>query len=151
MTGLSILRPLVLFHQDDPATLAVNHVYYFGSELLVAPAVEPNVTDRVVYLPKGRWVDFWTNERIDRPAGGKNHAWANPDRTKLPVFARAGAIVPMLADLPQTLCDANYVSNDAVQRPTGGLLFRSYPAGTSAFTVYDGTAVGCTEGGGGVS
>ena len=146
-TGLPILRPLLLIHPDEPATFDIKHVYYFGSELVVAPVVEPNVTARVVYLPKGRWIDFWTNERIDRPAGG-NHAWANADRTKLPVFARAGAIIPMLAELPQTLCDANYVNNAQVRTPTDGLLVRVYPAAASRFIVHDGTDITCTTTGG---
>jgi alpha-D-xyloside xylohydrolase len=149
-TGLPILRPLVLLHQDDPGTFGINHVYYFGSELLVAPVVERNKTARAVYLPQGRWVDFWTNERIDRSIAGQNFAWSNPDRTKLPLFARDGAIIPMLLDLPQTLCDANYVNNDKIQTPTDGLVFRIYPAGTSEFTVYDNTVVTCKEAGGAV-
>ncbi|SFI23049.1 glycoside hydrolase family 31 protein [Planctomicrobium piriforme] len=150
-TGLPILRPLLLLHQDDPQTFDIHHVYYFGSELIVAPVVEPNVTARVVYLPKGQWIDFWTNERIDRSAGGGNHAWANPDRTRLPVFAREGAIIPMLADLPQTLCDADYVNNDQVRTPTNGLLIRIYPAPSSDFVVHDGTAIACTTAGGKVA
>jgi alpha-D-xyloside xylohydrolase len=149
-TGLPILRPLVLLHQDDPTTFGINHTYYFGSELLVAPVIEPNKTARGVYLPKGRWVDFWTNERIDRTDAGRNHPWSNPDRSKLPLFARDGAIVPMLSELPQTLCDANYVNNDKIRTPGDGLLFRIYPAGTSRFTVYDGTDVVCRAAGGGV-
>ena len=149
-TGMPILRPLVLLHQDDPTTFGINHVYYFGSELLVAPVVEPNKTARVVYLPKGRWIDFWTNERIDRSAAGGNHAWFNADRTKLPLFARAGAIIPMLAELPQTLCDANYVNNDAIRTPTDGLLVRIYPADASRFLVHDGTEITCRTSAGAV-
>jgi alpha-D-xyloside xylohydrolase len=143
-TGLPILRPLLLIHPDDPKTFDIKHAYYFGSELVVAPVVEPDVMARIVYLPKGRWIDFWTNEQIDHSTGGDNHAWANADRTKLPVFAREGAIVPMLAELPQTLCDANYVNNDQVRTPTDGLLVRIYPAATSQFVVHDGTDITCT-------
>jgi alpha-D-xyloside xylohydrolase len=149
-TGLPVLRPLVLLHQDDPTTFGINHVYYFGSELLVAPVVEPNKTARVVYLPTGRWIDFWTNERIDRSAAGGNHAWSNADRTKLPLFARDGAIIPMLAEVPQTLCDANYVNNNAIRSPTEGLLFRIYPADSSRFLVHDGTDVTCRTAAGAV-
>jgi alpha-glucosidase (family GH31 glycosyl hydrolase) len=127
-SGLPILRPLLLLHQDDRKTFDIKHVYYFGSELVVAPVVDRNVTARGVYLPKGRWIDFWTNERIDHSAGGGNHAWSNGYRTKLPVFAREGAILPMLADLPQTLCDANCVNNDQIRTPTDGLQVRVYPA-----------------------
>jgi alpha-D-xyloside xylohydrolase len=146
-TGLPIIRPLVLLHQDDSNTFSKNDVYYFGSELIVAPIIEPNKTARNVYLPKGRWIDFWTNELIDRTADGGDHPWSNPDRSKLPLFAREGAIIPMLAELPQTLCDSNYVNNDKIDTPTDGLLFRIYPADTSEFTVYDDTQVSCKKNG----
>lgn len=150
-TGLPILRPLLLIHQDDPRTFGIDHSYYFGSELLVAPIIEPNATTRTVYLPRGRWIDFWTNERIDHSPGGKDHAWSNADRSKLPVFAREGAIIPMLLDLPQTLCDADYVNNDAIRTPNDGLLVRVYPAESSRFVVHDGTEITCTTAAGAVA
>jgi alpha-D-xyloside xylohydrolase len=144
-TGLPILRPLVLMHQDDPTTFGIDHTYYFGSELLVAPIIEPNTTSRTVYLPRGVWLDFWTNERIDHSAAGSDHAWSNADRSKLPVFARDGAIVPMFLELPQTLCDADYVNNDAIQTAGDGLLVRIYPADSSHFVVHDGTEITCRK------
>ena len=42
-----------LIHPDDPKTFAVQHTYYFGGDLLVAPVIEPNATKRRVYLPEG--------------------------------------------------------------------------------------------------
>jgi hypothetical protein len=60
-TGLPILRPLVLLHQDDPRTMSVEHTYYFGGDLLVAPIIEANASTRQLYLPEGEWFDFWTN------------------------------------------------------------------------------------------
>lgn len=152
-TGLPIMRPLLLLHQDDPTTFGINHTYYFGNELLVAPLIARagNPPKRKVYLPRGRWIDFWTNERIDRSAGGHDHDWSNPDTDppKLPVFVREGAILPMLLEVPQTLCDANYVNNPGLKTRGDGLLFRIDPAGTSEFSVYDGTKVRCQAGAGG--
>src|SRR5262249_8323702 len=144
-TGLPIMRPLVLLHQEDRTTFGVDHTYYFGNELLVAPVIEPKASGRTVYLPRGRWVDFWTNELIDRGGRGDDFDWSNPDTDppKLPVFAREGSIIPMLLEVPQTLCDANYVNSDRIRTPGDGLLFRIYPAGTSRFTVFNGTDVTC--------
>ena len=56
----------------------------------------------------------------------------------------------MLLEVPQTLCDANYVNNDKIRTPGDGLLVRIYPAGTSRFLVYDGTDITCQADGGGV-
>jgi len=153
-TGLPIMRPLVLMHQDDPNTFGVQHTYYFGGDLVVAPVIEPNATRRRVYLPEGNWFDFWTNERH---AGGRVITWKNPaqpgePKSKIPVFVRSGAIVPfILGDDVQTLCDANYVNNMGVQTWEGGLDIRIYPAGTSRFTLFDGTDVDSVEGAGSTS
>ena len=54
----------------------------------------------------------------------------------------------MLLEVPQTLCDANYVNNDQIRTPGDGLLVRIYPAGFSRFLVYDGTDVTCQVDGG---
>jgi alpha-D-xyloside xylohydrolase len=126
----------VLLHQDDANTYGVRHAYYFGSELLVAPFIEPKKTARNVYLPAGEWFDFWTAERF---TGGKVIAWSNPDSTKLPVFVRGGGIIPMLAEDVDTLCNPDCVNNSAIKTAAAGLLFLLYPAGSGSFTVFDGT------------
>ena len=60
------------------------------------------------------------------------------------MFVREGAIVPLLPEDVQTLCDANYVNNPGISTPKEGLLFLIYPGrGTSRLTVYDGTAIQC--------
>jgi hypothetical protein len=56
---------------------------------------------------------------------------------------REGAIVPMLLTEVQTLCDANYVNTPAIKSLDDGLRFLIYPAGTTQFTVHDGTTVTC--------
>ena len=147
-TGLPILRPLVLMHQDDRTTFSIDHTYYFGADLLVAPVIEPNQTQRRVYLPEGTWFDFWTNERH---AGRQEILWKNPSppaepRSKIPVFVRSGAILPLiLGSDVETLCDANYVHNAAVKTWDRGLEISIYPDGVSSFTIFDGTQVNCAE------
>ncbi len=143
-SGLPIIRPLVLMNQTDPNTFALRHTYLFGNEFLVAPMITPNSQARQLYLPQGNWIDFWTNAR---EAGGRTITWTNTNQAQFPLFAREGAIVPMLLTDPQTLCDANYVNHAATKSPDNGLLFLVYPAGNSSFTVYDGTDIRCQAGG----
>lgn len=143
--GLPIIRPLVLLNQTDGNTFSLQHTYLFGNEFLVAPMIMPNATARQVYLPAGNWLDFWTNELH---AGGKNITWTNKQQTQMPLFAREGAIVPMLLTDVQTLCDSNYVNNPNISTPDSGLQFLIYPAGASQFTVYDGTNIQCQAVGG---
>jgi alpha-glucosidase (family GH31 glycosyl hydrolase) len=144
-SGLPIIRPLVLMDPDDAETHGVEDEYHFGDELLVAPVLAPGDGTRSVYLRAGDWIDFWTNARH---AGKARITWSNPDRETLPLYARSGAIVPMLLGEVETLCDANFVNGDGVATWGGGLRFRIYPSGTSRFTVYDGTAVTCQAGAG---
>jgi alpha-D-xyloside xylohydrolase len=141
VTGLPIMRPLVLLSQTDPNTFGVEHAYHFGNEFLVAPIVALNADRRQVYLPAGNWFDFWTGTRH---GGGQTITWQSQNRAQFPVFVREGAIVPLLRENVQTLCDPNYVNNDAIATRGEDLQFLIYPAsGTSRFTVYDGTVIQC--------
>ena len=63
-----MMRAMWLHHPDDAAAVARGDQYLWGRDLLIAPVVEKGATSRRVYLPKGDWFDFWTNERM---AGGR--------------------------------------------------------------------------------
>jgi alpha-D-xyloside xylohydrolase len=135
-TGLPILRPLVLMHQDDPNTFGVQHAYYFGSDMLVAPIVDRDAPARNVYLPKGSWHDFWTG---DQHEGGQLFHWSNADNSRLPVFIRTGSVIPMLLDDADTLCDPNYVNNPGLRTAGTGLVLLVHPGPHSRFLMHDGT------------
>jgi alpha-D-xyloside xylohydrolase len=140
--GLPIIQPLVLLSQADANTFGLRHVYHFGDELLVAPVVRPNMTTRQIYLPEGNWFDFWTSVGH---AGRQTIDWTDHDPTHVPVFVREGAIVPMLPDDVDTLCDADYVNNPALRTPDGAWTFLIFPGASSRFTVFDGTEVTCAK------
>jgi alpha-D-xyloside xylohydrolase len=152
--GLPIMRPLVLMHQDDPNTFGVQHTYYFGKDLLVAPIIEPKSSQRRVYLPEGTWFDFWTNQQH---AGKREITWNNPAQptepsSKIPVFVRSGAIVPLvIGEDVETLCDTNYVNNAGIDTWDGGIEFSIYPDGLSQSTIFDGTVVNSAQGAGNVT
>ncbi|MDQ3621177.1 MAG: hypothetical protein M3463_01610 [Verrucomicrobiota bacterium] len=144
-SGLPIIRPLVLLQPDDPRTYSVRHTYLFGNELLVAPVIKPTeagkTTRRDVFLPAGSdWIDFWNN---DRHTGGQVITWTEKNQQRFPLFVRDGAIVSMLLDAPDTLCDANYVNNPAVRAPDDGMLFLVFPKANTEFIVFDGTTATC--------
>ena len=65
-TGLPILRAMWLHHADEPAAVARGDQYLWGRDILVAPVVEKGATSRTLHLPKGTWIDFWT----ERPETG---------------------------------------------------------------------------------
>jgi alpha-D-xyloside xylohydrolase len=143
VTGMPIIRPLVLLEQTDANAFDLHHVYHFGNEFLVAPMITPNATTRAVYLPAGNWLDFWTNQLH---AGGQTIQWTSTDQARFPLFVRRGAIIPMLLTDAQTLCDSNYVNNPHIVTPDSGLLFTIYPDALSRFSVFDGTEIECQTG-----
>ncbi len=89
------VRPMYHAHPAAEAAYACPHQYYFG-DLVVAPFVAPaaestQLSRQVVWLPEGEWTHFFTGEHFD---GGKWYALYG-DLDALPVFAPAGAIVPL--------------------------------------------------------
>jgi alpha-glucosidase len=88
--GVSILKPLVLFDQDDKQTHNRTDEFVFGEKLLVCPIIEPNAKGRRMYIPKGKWYDFWDDKIIE---GGKEK-WVDADIDSMPIFIKEGAIIP---------------------------------------------------------
>ncbi len=97
-TGAPIQRPLIFDYQADENVRDLDDQYLFGADLLVAPIVEDGLREREVYLPEGEWFDWNTGAHL---TGGKS-VLADAPLDYIPVFARAGAVVPMLADAPQS-------------------------------------------------
>ncbi len=90
-TGVPLFRPLMLNYPDDANTYNLDDEFMIGDDLLVAPIVKPDLTSRLVYLPKGVWYDYWTNKKY---AGGTMVRVDAPLET-VPMFVRGGAIIPM--------------------------------------------------------
>jgi len=90
-TGIPIIRALWLHYPDDAAAVARGDQYLYGRDILVAPIVEKAATSRSIYLPAGTWYDFWTKEKV---TGGREIS-RNVDLETIPLYIRAGAILPM--------------------------------------------------------
>jgi alpha-glucosidase (family GH31 glycosyl hydrolase) len=63
----------------------------YGRDILVAPVVDKGATSRSLYLPQGTWYDFWTREKIE----GGREVTRKVDLETIPVYVRAGAVIPM--------------------------------------------------------
>jgi alpha-glucosidase len=90
-TGMPIMRALWLHHQDDATAVARGDEYLWGRDLLVAPVVERGATSRRLYLPRGTWYDWWTEQPIE---GGREVDRA-VELATTPIYARAGSVIPM--------------------------------------------------------
>jgi alpha-D-xyloside xylohydrolase len=103
-SAVMMMRALALQFPEDPATYSILDQYMLGPALLVCPVTTPmyyragsvpiaaSSKTRSVYLPDGcRWFDFWTNATI---CGGQTIV-AEAPLDKIPLYVRAGSIVPM--------------------------------------------------------
>ncbi|MHC0445050.1 glycoside hydrolase family 31 protein [Flavobacterium sp. 3-218] len=88
--GIPMLKPLVYFDQDDTQTHYRNDEFIFGNQILVCPILEPNAVGRRMYIPRGEWYNYWTNELF---IGGRE-IWIDTKFDEIPVFIKAGAIIP---------------------------------------------------------
>jgi alpha-glucosidase (family GH31 glycosyl hydrolase) len=89
-TGMPPMRAMWLHYPDDPRAVADGSQYLWGRDILVAPVFKQGAKSREVYLPKGAWYDWWTNER---QTGGKSIT-REVDLKTMPLYIRAGAIIP---------------------------------------------------------
>ena len=128
----TILRALAFDFRRDAAIGAISDEYMFGPAFLVNPVTEQmyglttndhREKTRKVYLPKGTdWFDFWTGKNL---AGGQTIDAPAPIET-LPLFVRAGSIVPMGPFLQY-----------ATEKPAGQIELRIYTGADGEFTFYE--------------
>lgn len=120
-TGAPYMRALFMDFPNDPRAADIPDEYMYGPAFLVAPVTQQGATQRAVYLPAGcDWYNYWTNQRFH---GGETITADAPIDT-LPLFVRAGSIVPMgsevqSADQPQTIA-----------------VVRVYPGANGSFSIF---------------
>jgi alpha-glucosidase/alpha-D-xyloside xylohydrolase len=137
-TGAPFMRALFMDFPGDPKVTDIPDEYMFGPAFLVAPVTEQGATQRQVYLPAGcDWYNYWTNERIK---GGQIITAAAPIDT-LPLFVRAGSIVPLGSPVESTHQQQSIAS------------VRVYPGADSDFSLFadDGTTYSYEKGGGSIT
>ncbi len=116
------MRALAMDFRSDPRAINVGDQFMFGPALLVSPVTEPGADTRRMYLPKTTWYDFWTGQK---QAGGMMiDASAPLDR--IPLYVRAGSIIPMGPDLQY-----------AAEKPADPIELRVYRGADGSFTLYE--------------
>ncbi len=122
VTGLPIVRALWLHYPLDVMAATRGDEYLWGRDILVAPVVEKGATNRNVYLPEGRWHDFWQEDVYQ---GGREVA-RKVDLETMPLFVRAGAIVPL-----------GPVRQYTAERSDEPVALNIYPGANGSFTLYE--------------
>jgi alpha-D-xyloside xylohydrolase len=118
----TLMRPLVMDWREDVEAQNTGDEYLFGPSILVAPVTTEGATSRTVYLPEAKWYDFWTGAVVQ---GGKR-IQADAPLSKLPLFVRAGSIVPFGPSMEW-----------ATQKAEDPIELRVYPGADGDFTLYE--------------
>ena len=118
----TLMRPLVMDWREDVEAQNTGDEYMFGPSILVSPVTTLGATSRTVYLPQATWYDFWTGEKQE----GAKRIQADAPLNKLPLFVRAGSIIPMGPKMEWT-----------TEKPADPIELRIYPDADGDFTFYE--------------
>ena len=130
--GLPMAQPLYLAYPGQNAAYDHPEEYLYGSDMLVAPVTSPgSEADTTVWIPPGRWVDFFTGATFTGPIT----TTMSVPLSRMPVFVRAGGIIP---EQPAGSSSKN----------GGHVVLDVFSGSSGKFTLYDdsGTGLGYTKG-----
>ena len=132
-TGLPFMRPIFLDYPQAESFYGDNRDFLFGSDFFVAPVVTEMVDSEEVQLPPGSWYDFWTAQKMD----SKDKIMLHPALDEMPLYVRAGAIVPMQP-----------LTQNTSEKPNGPLELRVYAGDDCHGSLYedDGHSFGYQKG-----
>lgn len=131
-TGAPMMRSMSWAFPGDASAASLDQQYMLGGQLLVAPITTQGATTKDVYLPAGEWYDFWNGGRAIGSGTKTYHAGTDT----IPVYVRAGAIVPLNLNADYVL--GGNIGNSVTSYPN--LVFRVYPAGSTSYGYYDDAA-----------
>ncbi|HEX8925412.1 MAG TPA: TIM-barrel domain-containing protein, partial [Terriglobales bacterium] len=120
-TGVPLMRPMFVDYASDQKVALSDKMFLFGNDLLVAPKLDEKLDAYKITLPKGTWYNYWTGERVE---GGKEFS-LNPPLDTLPVYVRAGAIIPR-----------QQIVQNTDEKPKGSLELHVYPGPNCTGSVY---------------
>jgi alpha-D-xyloside xylohydrolase len=118
----TLMRPLVMDWREDVEAQNTGDEYLFGPAILVSPVTTEGATSRTVYLPQATWYAFWTG---DKQEGGKR-IQADAPLEKMPLFVRAGSIIPMGPAMEWS-----------TEKPADPIEVRVYPGADGNFVFYE--------------
>jgi alpha-glucosidase len=133
--GTPVMRHLYLLYPTDPNVLGLTDEYMYGDSLLVAPVVSRGLVSRPVYLPEAQYYDFWSGLRV----AGQSTVTASAPLDDCPVYAKVGAIVPMLSPDVETVVPSSDGSVISSADRADYLEVAVFAGGQTSITLDDGT------------
>jgi alpha-glucosidase len=121
-TGIPLMRPVFLDYPQLESSYSDDRDFLFGHDFFVAPVLTEKVDALDVTLPPGNWYDFWTSQKHSSTEKISLH----PALDELPLYVRAGAIIPMQPVVQSTS-----------EKPNGPLQLRVYPGEDCRGSLYE--------------
>ncbi len=129
-TGVAFFAPLYYDWPEADAAYRSRNEYLFGDEMMVSPVTQPVDTDSQlasedIWIPEGEWIEWPTGRHLVGPATVKRSFTVD----QIPVYVRAGAIVPMQPAMRYT-----------GEKPVDPLIINVFPmkdGQSSSYTVYE--------------
>ncbi|MFR9603271.1 MAG: glycoside hydrolase family 31 protein [Rikenellaceae bacterium] len=119
--GHVMMSPLAYYYPEDKNTWSIDDQLFFGESIMAAFVTEYEQRQKEVYLPKGEWYDFWTNEKFK----GGQHVTVDTPFDQIPLFVKAGSIIPFGPKIQY-----------ATQPTTEPTHIRIYPGKDAEYTLY---------------
>jgi alpha-glucosidase len=121
-----MLRPMYYEYPDAPEAYDSRGQYVFGDDMIVAPVTaeadaDTELATQSVWLPEGEWIEWQTGARLK---GGQRYT-RNYSLSQIPVFVRAGAIIPMMPKMSHT-----------AEKPIDPLILEALPGAKGEARVY---------------
>lgn len=103
LNGLPLMQPMYYHHGENEEAYHVPNEYYYGTEMIVCPITTPvdaetRLAQFDAWLPEGDWFDFFTGQHYQ---GGRKIKVFR-DLTGIPVFVKAGGIIPLAEDFTES-------------------------------------------------
>lgn len=124
-TGVCLCRPMY-YESNDKLAYDYKNQYYFGDDLIIAPVIDSLggefASSKTVWLPKGKWIDVTSGTLLN----GDQEYTGKYTISEVPIFAKAGAIIPMMPEMKNT--------NEKLVNP---LILNVYPGDNGSAEIYD--------------
>lgn len=88
--GVPMIKSLVYYDYEDTQTHFRTDEFIFGRNILVCPILEPNTNGRRMYIPRGKWINWWTGEVVE----GGQEVWVDATIETIPIFIKTGSCIP---------------------------------------------------------
>lgn len=140
-TGAPVIRHLALHYPNDAIARKQNYEFLLGDRVLVAPVIKKGAKTRKLYLPEGKWIDFWDEKTYQ----GNRHIEVSAPLDRIPIFVKSGKIIPLFDSEIDTLVFESDPSIKGFDDANSSMKILFFGEGKNNLTLWDGTEITCVR------